>query len=68
MLLAALKINPFGSRRMQLLALLLSLFVSVLCLATEIPVEDGVLVLGNDNFEFAINEHKNLLVEFYAPW
>jgi protein disulfide-isomerase A1 len=36
--------------------------------ASDFPVEDGVLVLGDDNFDAAISQHKQMLVEFYAPW
>uniref|UniRef100_A0A0A9YM47 Protein disulfide-isomerase n=3 Tax=Lygus hesperus TaxID=30085 RepID=A0A0A9YM47_LYGHE len=39
----------------------------VLC-STDIKEEDGVLVLTKGNFETAIEAHKNILVEFYAPW
>jgi hypothetical protein len=49
-----------------LIALLLSVVVAFA--AAEFPVEDGVLVLGDDNFDAALEAHKNLLVEFYAPW
>lgn len=33
-----------------------------------IETEEEVLVLTDDNFEEALSEHPNLLVEFYAPW
>jgi protein disulfide-isomerase A1 len=34
----------------------------------QITKENDVLVLTDDNFDEAINEHSGLLVEFYAPW
>ncbi|XP_039596672.1 protein disulfide-isomerase [Polypterus senegalus] len=34
----------------------------------EIPEEDDVLVLKKDNFEEALSTHRDILVEFYAPW
>jgi len=48
-----------------------SAFFSALILAlsrAEIAIEDGVLVLGDNNFEEATAAHSQMLVEFYAPW
>jgi protein disulfide-isomerase A1 len=53
---------------MKLLSLLLGLLAPVLYFAAKIDVEDGVLVLNEANFDDAIQEHKHILVEFYAPW
>jgi protein disulfide-isomerase A1 len=43
------------------------LFASV-ALSMDLPKEEGVLVLGDDNFEDALKQHPTMLVEFYAPW
>merc|ERR1719209_850448 len=34
----------------------------------DISMEEGVLVLGMDNFQTAIDTNSLVLVEFYAPW
>ena len=34
----------------------------------SIPTEEGVLVLSEDNFDTAVNDNNQMLVEFYAPW
>jgi len=52
---------------MRLSSVLLVAVVAVAC-AANIPEEDNVLVLSDDNFAEAIATYDNLLVEFYAPW
>ena len=37
-------------------------------IGSEIPTEDGVLVLTTENFNEAIESNELILVEFYAPW
>uniref|UniRef100_A0A0B7B8N8 Protein disulfide-isomerase n=1 Tax=Arion vulgaris TaxID=1028688 RepID=A0A0B7B8N8_9EUPU len=47
---------------------LLSLAVIAKISAGDIEEEEGVLVLRNSNFDDAVKDNENLLVEFYAPW
>ena len=44
-------------------------FGALIALAqAEITEEDGILVITSDNFQEAIDKHKFIMVEFYAPW
>lgn len=46
-----------------------SIFVALIVLCTaELPEEDDVLVLDQNNFEEALDTYPDILVEFYAPW
>jgi len=47
-------------------ALLALLFV--LSVSADVQQEEGVYVLGEDNFDDFIKSNEHVLVEFYAPW
>jgi len=48
--------------------LLGSVFLLAAAVAADFEKEDGVLVLGQDDFDAAVAAHDYLLAEFYAPW
>jgi protein disulfide-isomerase A1 len=51
---------------MRAIVYLLGLFAAYA--SASIPTEEGVLVLDESNFEGAIADNSQMLVEFYAPW
>jgi protein disulfide-isomerase A1 len=51
---------------MRVFILLFSLLAAVI--SASITLEEGVLVLDESNFDDAVNENNQMLVEFYAPW
>ena len=44
------------------------LTLGLLFIAKAAEMEDGVLVLTDDNFDEELAKHEHLLVKFYAPW
>jgi protein disulfide-isomerase A1 len=52
--------------KVKIVFLLIALFSVANTL--DIPEEEGVLVLGENNFNDAVNTYEHVLVEFYAPW
>merc|ERR1719311_1321866 len=49
-------------------SLALGLSLGLTLLRAEVPEDDGVLVLGEGNFDEAVKANPFILVEFYAPW
>jgi len=52
--------------RQQMFGLLALVFF--LATATEVTTEEGVYVLGTDNFDAFLEANEFVLAEFYAPW
>merc|ERR1711881_464604 len=63
-------ISRVSSRTYRFLKM--KLLGGLLCLAAAVPAdfekEDGVLVLGQDDFDAAVQAYDYVLAEFYAPW
>lgn len=55
-------------RTAKFAALFIAIALLGLAKSVDFPYEEGVLVLGEDNFEQAIKHYEHILVEFYAPW
>lgn len=53
---------------MKSISTLFFLALAGTCALASPEVEDGVLVLTDDNFDEELAKHEHLLVEFYAPW
>lgn len=53
---------------MHVITALLSVALFVGGISGEITEDEGVLVLTTENFEDAVKDNENVLVEFYAPW
>merc|ERR1712183_971738 len=58
----------FEVSAMFLFALIPLVLLSFTYADDDIPLEEGVMVLGDDNFQSAIDANPFILVEFYAPW
>lgn len=52
----------------EMRAYLLFLALIIAIVHASITVEEGVLVLDDENFKEAVDTHSMMLVEFYAPW
>jgi len=44
------------------------MLLGLFCVAKAVEMEDGVMILTDDNFDQVVAKHDHLLVEFYAPW
>jgi len=50
---------------MQKICLLLTVLLGTIFAA---ELDEGVIVLTDENFDEQVKKHPNILVEFYAPW
>mmetsp|Transcript_29858 Transcript_29858/g.40355 ORF Transcript_29858/g.40355 Transcript_29858/m.40355 type:complete len:110 (-) Transcript_29858:160-489(-) len=47
---------------------LLFALVAIFGFISAVEIEDGVLVLNDDNFDEELAKHPLMVIEFYAPW